>query len=148
MAKRDVGGCQFTFYFPTIEDKNRWRKLAEPYTLNRWMYLTIEKAIDASTQPTTDPIYDYSYSALHLEIMMLRDKIKMLEEKQAQHVEPTQPENLDKRVVDLLRSGGSWPSTKIIKKLGTDRSASINNTLEQLAEIGLVRLDWRGWSWI
>lgn len=109
----------------------------------------VERGIAGVAPPTTDIIYDYSVSALRLEIMMLRGKNEALERKQAQQPDPTQPGPLDKRVVDLLRNGGSWPSTRIIKELGNDHAKTINNTLEQLYSLELIKRDWGGgWSWI
>jgi len=106
----------------------------------------VERGIEP-TQPPRDIIEDYSIPALYTEISMLRGKIKNLEETRTKEVEYRQPEPLNKQVVDLLRSGGSWPSTRIIKELGTDHAASINNTLEQLYSLELIKRDWRGWAW-
>ena len=84
---------------------------------------------------------------------MLRYQKKDLErtlanaEKQLIHQQQP-PEPLNKDVVSLLRSGGPWTSTRIIKELGSDHAASINYTLEQLSELDLIKRDWRGFSWL
>jgi hypothetical protein len=140
----------FTFLFPSAEDKTRWKKLAEPLTLNRWIFLMVERALEiASTPPPDDHYDDFSITALLTEVRMLRHQKKDLEETIA-NAEPIRqpPEPLNKEVVSLLRSGGSWTSTHIIKELGVDSLSSINYTLEQLSELDLIKRDWRGFSWI
>ena len=145
----------FTFLFPTAADKARWKKLAEPLTLNRWIFLQVERALEAASKPSLpyDNVGDLSITGLQTEVTMLRYQKKDLErtlanaEKQLIHQQQP-PEPLNKDVVSLLRSGGPWTSTRIIKELGSDHAASINYTLEQLSELDLIKRDWRGFSWL
>ena len=117
----------FTFLFPTAEDKARWKKLAEPFTLNRWIFLQVERAIEdapVTTRTTTDDI-----NALRKENLELRKENEAmaakLDQSRAREVEDILerskgPMPMDKHVVDLLRSGGYWTSTKLIKKLAQE----------------------------
>jgi hypothetical protein len=117
----------FTFLFPTAEDKARWKKLAEPLTLNRWIFLQVERAIEdapVTTRTTTDDI-----NALRKENLELRKENEAiaakLDQSRAREVEDILerskgPMPMDKHVVDLLRSGGYWTSTKLIKKLAQE----------------------------
>jgi hypothetical protein len=140
----------YTFLFPTASDKARWKKFAEPLCLNKWIFLMVERALEtASTPPPDDNVGDFSITGLQTEVRMLRHQKKDLEETIANaEPNPQPPEPLNKDVVSLLRSGGSWTSTHIIKELGSDHLSSINYTLEQLLELELIKRDWRGFSWI
>jgi hypothetical protein len=117
----------FTFLFPTAEDKARWKKLAEPLTLNRWIFLQVERAIEdapVTTRTTTDDI-----NALRKENLELRKENEAmaakLDQSRAREVEDILerskgPMPMDKHVVDLLRSGGYWSSTRLMKKLAQE----------------------------
>ena len=115
----------FTFLFPTPADKARWKKLAEPLTLNRWIFLQVERALEDA--PVTTAIEDIN--ALRKEVVDLRKEnesmASRLDQIRAREVEDIlerskAPMQMDKHVVDLLRSGGYWTSTKLIKKLAQE----------------------------
>jgi len=123
MARPEVRDRQFTIYFESREDLERWRKLSKPLTLNHWIMLMVEKAIeDAPTRTkSNDDIND-----LRKENLWLKKENKVmaakLEQNRAREIEDLMeqakgPMLLDKQVVDLLRSGDHWSSTQIIKKL-------------------------------
>lgn len=116
MARREVNDRQFSLYFPSVADKERWRKLAKPYTLNHWIMLMVEKAIeDKPAESSSDEVNALRKRNLELEH---ENKILATKLKQSQEVKGIKgPLPLDKQVVDLLKSGGYWPSTKIIKEL-------------------------------
>jgi 23S rRNA pseudoU1915 N3-methylase RlmH len=123
-----VGQRQFTLYFRSVEDKKRWRELSKPYTLNKWILLTVEKALESpapSRTKTTDDI-----NALRKEVVDLRkeneslaarlDQIRAREVEDILERSSNTPMRMDKHVVDLLRSGGYWSSTRLIKKLAQE----------------------------
>jgi len=117
---------QFTIYLPSAEDLDRWRALSKPYALNRWVYLMVEKALECGEQQRqTRTTIDTD--ALRKEVAELRQKNSILAAKldhiRSKEVEDilerssNSPMQLDKHVVDLLRSGGCWSSARLIKKL-------------------------------
>ncbi|MGD0954954.1 MAG: hypothetical protein ABR985_21645 [Methanotrichaceae archaeon] len=116
---------QFTIYLPSAEDLDRWRKLAPPYALNRWVYLMVEKALEGEQQRQTRTTIDTD--ALRKEVVDLRkeneslaaklDHIRSKEVEDILERSSNSPMQLDRHVVDLLRSGGCWSSARLIKKL-------------------------------
>lgn len=118
MARREVQDRQFSLYFPSVADKERWRKLAKPYTLNHWIILMVQKAIENKpTESSSDEV-----NALRKRNLELEQENKLLVRKlgqsRAREVKGLKgPMPLDKQVVNLLKSGGFWPSTKIIREL-------------------------------
>jgi hypothetical protein len=168
MARREVQPRQFTIYFNSREDLERFKKIAEPYTLNHWIMLTIEKAVEKPIRTkSSDEI-----NALRKENHELRQENEVLtarlEKTKAKEVDALLekakgPMQLDKEVVDLLRSGGVWSSTRIIKTvtelylrldenkfkggISEDRTRAIRRTLEELNNLDLVKKTWKGWAW-
>jgi hypothetical protein len=128
MADPKFRDRQFTIYLPSAEDLDRWRALSKPYALNRWVYLMVEKALESpapSRTKTTDDI-----NALRKEVVDLRKKNESLaaklDQRRAKEVEDilerssNAPMQMDKHVVDLLRSGGYWSSTRLMTKLAQE----------------------------
>jgi len=168
MARREVQPRQFTIYFNSVEDLERFKKIAEPYTLNRWIMLTIEKAVEKPIRTkSSDEI-----NALRKENHELRQENEVLtarlEKTKAKEVDALLekakgPMQLDKEVVDLLRTGGVWSSTRIMKTvtelylrldenkfkggISEERTRAIKRTLEELYNLDLVKKTWKGWAW-
>jgi hypothetical protein len=123
MARREIRDRQYTIYFPSKDDLERWRKLSRPLTLNHWIMLMVEKSIE--DEPTKTKSSD-DINALRKENLELKKENKVLEAKLEQNrvrevegllEQARGPMPLDRHVVDLLRSGGCWPSARIIKEL-------------------------------
>lgn len=154
-----------TIYLPTKEDLDRWRSLAEPLTLNRWIFLMVEKAIstDAADRPKAR-FSDDTVIALRNENFTLKKETESLWEtiqylqKKLEDLQGS-PLPLDKEVVDILRLGGVWTSNNLNDVLKTKADASkqesennalrakaIRNTLDQLSDCGLVKKSWQGWK--
>lgn len=120
MARREVRDRQYTIYLPSHEDLDRWRTLSKPYTLNHWIVEMVEKGIEEvpkSKMKSSDEI-----NALRKENLKLKKEMAILEQKRVREVEEIlerakEPMPLDKKVVDLIRAGGYWPSARIIKEL-------------------------------
>jgi hypothetical protein len=127
MARREVQDRQFTIYFPSHEDLERWKGLSKPYTLNHWIMLMVEKAIKDKPIRTRDADEINALRKRNLELEQENESLTArLEKTKAKEVEALLekakgPIPLDKHVVDLLRSGGAWPSARIIKELTTEK---------------------------
>jgi len=140
MADSKFKNRQFTIYLPSAEDLYRWRKLAPPYALNRWIYLQVEKALEGEQQrKQTRTTHDTD--ALRKEVAELRkengalaaklDHIRSKEVEDILERSSNSPMQLDRHVVDLLRSGGCWTSTKLIKKLSQQPENNKNVVFER-----------------
>jgi hypothetical protein len=163
MARPDVRGRQLTLYLESREDLKRWRKLAEPYPLSKWIRLTIEKAITEKPIRTKDADEIDALKKRNLELEQENEVLTTrLEKTQAKQVEillekAKGPMQLDKEVVDLLRTGGVWSSARIMKTLDVikmvnkgefpERTKSIKTTLEVLNNLNLVEYTGTGWTW-
>jgi len=162
-------GRQATIYLDTHADLVRWKKLAKPNTLNRWVIETVEAAIEAPRPKSSN---GEEINQLRKENLDLRQEVERLaarlREAEEVYEKSTQIHpQLDKGVVDLLRSGGTWTSPKINAQLLTadkdlykkffteshaefskvDHAKAINRTLEQLELVGLIKQTAKGWTW-
>ena len=164
-------GRQATIYLDTHADLVRWKKLAKPNTLNRWVIETVEAAIEAPRPKSSngEEINQLRKENLDLrqEVERLAARLREAEEVYEKTAHTIHSPQLDRNVVDLLRSGGTWTSPKITEQLLTadkdtykkffteshnelnkvDHAKSISRTLELLEQAGLVEQTERGWIW-
>jgi hypothetical protein len=163
MARRELRDKQYTIYAKSHADLVRWRALAasQSSSLNNWILTMIERGVDGPvfTTANADEINDLRKQITDL-TKRNEDLTARLELTQGM---PREEPQLDKDVVDLLRSGGAWSAMKIYKEFlltwmdetskmivrDTKRAESISRTLEQLEWLGLVEIDESGgWKWI
>ena len=146
---------QLMVYLPSREVLDRWKALAAPASLSRWVYLQVEKSIEPTLPaPTTDPD---DINTLIKENTLLRTELALLEQQLSKYAqaeldranqEPDIPVNLN--VVSLLRSGGKWSAPNLAKELkikNRQEAESIVTTLEQLEKMEIVKKDHGGWKW-
>lgn len=158
MAKADR---RLSFVFPSVEDKERWRKLAEPLTLTQWIWLKVEASLEKETaeQTSAKPTDSETVNRLLRANLDLKKENESLWESldhfktELEQVKGS-PLPLDKDVVDLLRRGGSWTSIQINTALKTNaaddealRAKSIEKTIETLEGWELVKRTWQGLKW-
>jgi hypothetical protein len=160
MARLSLKGREFTFYFPSIEDKARWKSLAKPLTLNRWIFLMVEKALEGApnlaVRSTSDDI-----NAIRREVVILRQENTVL----AARLDRSQRDladlrsskdslPLEKSILDLIKlfvSGGTWTSSEILSavKMTVEnealRAKAIGKSLELLEDSDLVEKTQTGW---
>jgi hypothetical protein len=129
MADPKFKDRQLTLYLPTKEDLDRWRSLSKPYTLNHWVYLQVEKALEGGEQQRrTRTTHDTDalrkeVAALRKENEALAAKLDHIRSKEVEDIlerSSNSPMQLDRHVVDVLRSGGCWSSARLIKKLAQE----------------------------
>ena len=168
MPRSQFAGRQVTLYLDTHADLMRWQQLAKPNTLNRWVIETVEASIDAlRPKISSDEINQLRKENQDLKQANERLAARVNEVEDAFENSRTTPPHLDKSVVDLLLSGGSWLSSTINENLiitsgddkqyykfykdatkkKLDRAKAINRTLEQLELVGLVKNTRSGWVW-
>jgi hypothetical protein len=131
MARPDTRGRQLLLYFDTCEDLERWRKLAEPYPLAKWVRLTIEKAITEKPIRTKSSDEIDALKKKNLELERENEALTArLEKTKARETEvllekAKGPMPLDKEVVALLKTGGVWSSTRIIRELTAEKEMAV-----------------------
>jgi hypothetical protein len=170
MARAELKDRQFTIYAPSKDALKRWKQLCKPMTLNSWILELIERGIEEieSAQPKTRSIDEIN--TLRKDNLELRKEVARLQREVAAIPERSEEPSFDTGVVALLRTGGIWSSTQIIKELNSSfrneidesinredmssftnkilHAESINRTLEQLEELELVKNTVKGWLWI
>jgi len=180
MARSSLKGRQYTIYVHRDEDLADWKKLCpSSMTLNGWILEMIEKGIDVIEKRSIPRINDTEeLNALRKENLELKKENEVLaarlHQKEIQDAleQSQKPLQLDKQIVDLLKTGGFWPSTRIIanlinhgemddaaytptaleervmKNANSKRRKAIKHTLQELEQLGLLELTPRGWKWI
>jgi hypothetical protein len=152
---------QHTLYLPQADDLKRWKKLSKPYTLNKWIYLMVERAIEAQKGEKSLPsgLNDeqrQEISSLENLIIHLQNENLALEahDRDKRHTY----DSLDAPVVAMLREHRDEYITeqRFKKELCSnlrdadliDRINHILYTLILLEDIGLVKKSARGWEWV
>ncbi len=156
MARPSLKDREYTFYFPSDDDKARWKKLAYPLTLNRWIYLQVEKALESPAASPRDDI-----NALRKEVVDLRQENTVLAAKldrSQQDLAASSRDSslpLEQSILDLIKlfvSGGTWTPGQILSavKMTVDnealRAKAINKSLEMLEDSELVEKTQTGWK--
>lgn len=152
---------QHSLYLPSAKDLERWRKLSQPYTLNRWVYLMVERAIEAQKSEKSMP--SELTDAQRQEILSLEEKVLLLQNENRAleaHVRDKRHlyDSLDAPVVAMLSEHRDEYITeqRIKRELcanlrDADLLERINHilyTLVLLEDVGLVKKSTRGWKWI
>jgi hypothetical protein len=159
-------GLQYTFYFPTTKDKARWKRLSRGYTLNKWIYMQVEKSLEKEAASTVAADNDDTINQLRKQNELLTARLQQALSELAD-LHKGSPPTMDKDVVDILKSGGVWTSENLFKKLSLSRFAdnvkkindgtmdntpidpkSIERTLDTLQDFNLVQNTWCGFKWI
>lgn len=156
---------QHTLYLPCADGLKRWKKLSKPYTLNKWIYLMVEAAIESKTDVSHT---SNDLAALRLENSRLGNDMLMLKQDNALlsarlKAKDTAFHDLDYEVVTLLKYRGgeeyispekirsslpSINSQRVTKEFIQDRLKSVDYTLAQLEAVGLIKKHWQGWRWL
>jgi hypothetical protein len=172
MARPELKGRQFTIYANREEDLRKWKELCPPMTLNGWILEMIEKGIENRPPRTNDT---QELNDLRKKVQELTKENEMMAARLHQReildaLERSKgPMQLDKQIIDLLKTGGCWPSTRIIanlinhgemedraypttaleervtKNANSKRRKAIKHTLDALESVGLIELTPQGW---
>ncbi|MCJ7443960.1 MAG: hypothetical protein MUO26_05435 [Methanotrichaceae archaeon] len=168
MPRPEHANRQFIVYFPTEHDLERWKKLAKDagFPLSKWIYETIEaKLAEQDSKLKDDIIRDLS--KLKEDNQKLKDELRLkslaLEKCQTDlfklrhdvFLHPQQPGIIrySEELVELLKSGGAWSGSEIMKSLHIDPKDSdaikiVRKQLQELQDFGLIKEEARGWRWI
>jgi hypothetical protein len=175
MARADLKRRQFTIYAHHDKDLCRWKdRCPSTLSLNAWLVELIERGMEdekigtrLKSSSNSDELNRLRRENLDLQQAneRLAARLSQVEEvyEKSTQIHP----QLDKGVVDLLRSGGTWTSPKITEKLliadknqykkffteshaefnKVDHAKSIGRTIEQLELVGLIKESSGGWTW-
>jgi hypothetical protein len=166
MPRPEALDRQFMMYFPSKADRERWRKIAKKskMTFTSWIYEMVEGRLAEESEPVRE-ISDQRTS-LQSENHQLRNDLEKnearLRELETQifklqqavflHDQPGQ-ENYSKKLIQVLRSGGTWPGRDLLAELNVNPDDGtaiqiVTNQLQSLQDFGLVKESARGWRWI
>jgi len=165
-------------YLPSIEQKERWQKLAEQsgVSLSKWVIETVEEAIRPSEELDWTPREDLEeeIEGLKNEVAGLRGGLrqqKIIREKLERELRRYRAEpfivakfegvrRYDKELIELLRSSRSldgkpkaMTDIEVLQYLGIDPTEedAVNAVSVQLGNLeayGIVKSTPKGWRWI
>lgn len=163
MVLRDKKDRQYMIYFPSRKDKERWRRLAREakMPLSRWIYWMVEARIDEVSDGASSPDLVKIQSEnrrLRRELEKSESRIRELETElfkyRNQYFATTRGiGEFDPRLLEALRSGGTWGNREILDELGINPSDAdaiqiVSKQLELLHDLGLVKNTNMGWRWV
>jgi len=158
---------RWEIYFPSEEFLEKWkaRAKAAQMPLSKWIFETIEAHIDEDTM---------SIRELASDLEALRDQNRILRRElenakvdiERQKTEAFKLKNevllqpvphgvvqLNEKIVNILKSGGTWSSQSLLKELDVNASdieaiQIVTHQLQMLQDFDLVNEGVRGWRWI
>jgi predicted nuclease with TOPRIM domain len=158
---------RFEIYFPSEEFLKKWKDQAEAarMPLSKWIFETVEATEEDESIPALDLIKDQEAlrdqnrnlkrELENAKAELERQKTELFKLKHEALLLPV-PEGvvqLNEKIVDALRSGGTWSSRELLKELNVSPNdiEAIEITtrqLQMLQDFGLVREGVKGWRWI
>ena len=155
-------------YFPSEQDLKRWQGLSNKagIPLSRWIYETVELHLETEgTQPTGELANEISQlreknnrllEELKLKSLMLEKyetELFKLRHEAFNELEYQGGRSYSKDLISVLKQGGVWSGTEILRSLqidpcNSDAANIVSRQLQNLQDYGLVREEMRGWCWI
>lgn len=160
-------GRRWEIYFPSEIFLEKWKERAKAsrMPLSKWIFETIESHMDEDTTTVQDLTMDQE--ALRDQNRKLRRDLENAEaELERQRTElfklrneallqpvPQGVVQLNERLVDILKSGGTWSSHGLLKELDINSNdveaiQIVTHQLQMLQDFNLVIEGPRGWKWI
>jgi predicted nuclease with TOPRIM domain len=160
-------GRRWEIYFPSEEFLEKWKEKAKTVgmPLSKWIFETVEAHMDEDTMTAQELAKDQE--ALRDQNRNLRrelDNVKAELERQKTEAFKLKNEallqpvpqgvvQLNERIVNILKSGGSWSSQELLKELDVNASdieaiQIVTHQLQMLQDFDLVSEGARGWKWI
>jgi len=164
MPRQDAKSRQFMMYFPSEADRERWRKTAKkakmPFTA--WIYSMVEARLAEDDEAGKDrAVFSYAENRkLHRELEKSEARISELETEVFKlrnqlfaAPQPTGLGQIDEKLLNVLRSGGTWSNREILAEMGVEPHdieaiEIITRQLQVLQDLRLVKESARGWRWI
>ncbi|MGD0951907.1 MAG: hypothetical protein ABR985_05870 [Methanotrichaceae archaeon] len=160
-------GRRWEIYFPSETFLEKWKERAKAsrMPLSKWIFETVESHMDEDTTTVQDLTMDQE--ALRDQNRKLRRELESAEaELERQRTElfklrneallqpvPQGVVQLNERLVDILKSGGTWSSHGLLKELDINSNdveaiQIVTHQLQMLQDFNLVIEGARGWKWI
>ncbi|MCX8207992.1 MAG: hypothetical protein N3G75_09245 [Methanothrix sp.] len=156
---------QFIMYFPSVKDRERWRRLARKarMPLSRWIFETVENHLAEDSQAGFAQKSNLiaENRRLQRELEKSEARIRELETEifKLKNLYFSRPVaslgvgSFDPALLDILKSGNTWSSRDILTALGIDQSDVdaidiVTNQLYLLLDLGLVQETPSGWRWV
>jgi hypothetical protein len=156
-----------SFYFPTKELLDDWKKAADTYgsSLNNYIFEMAERG--RSEEDSSRPDLVRENSDLKVANRKLEEELKLLkiniDNMQAENyklrfagfekIDSEASKEYDAVLVSMLKKGKVLDSVEILDNLGIDPHDGqavklVSNQLEELRRFGLVRETHNGWRWV
>ena len=158
---------RWEIYFPSEEFLEKWKERAKAaqMPLSKWIFETVEAHMDEDTVTAQELAMDQE--TLRDQNRILRRELDSAKaELERQKTEAFKLKNevllqpvpqgvvqLNERLVNILKSGGTWSSQAILKELDVNASdieaiQIVTHQLQMLQDFDLVNEGSRGWKWI
>jgi hypothetical protein len=161
MPRRDYKNRQFMMYFPSQEDRERWRELAKKAGLPfcQWIYEIVEAHLSEEfNAPSGDADVLRENRQLRRELEKSEARIRELETAIFKlrnaffAAEPRGHGSFDPHLLKILKTGRTWRNREILAELGVNQGDAdsieiVARQLQLLQDLELVRETPRGWVW-
>ena len=159
-------GRRWEIYFPSEEFLQKWKERAKAarMPLSKWIFEIVEAHMDEDTITAQELARDQETlrdqnRSLRRELdnakadleLQKTEVFKLKNEVLLQPV-PQGVVQLNERIVNILKSGGSWSSQALLKELDVNASdieaiQIVTHQLQMLQDFDLVSEGARGWKW-
>lgn len=168
MPKPEYNSRQMNLMLPSFEERERWKALSKKarMSFSEWICCIVEKHLLDELEGPREPNLVRDQATLKDEIRKLHKELS--EEKlKSERLETENfklrhetflrpingPAQLPDRLVETLRSEGTWSNQALMQELGVtaDDIKALNilvGQLHLLQDFGLVRESVKGWTWI
>lgn len=166
MPRADYTDRQLSLLLPSHAMREQWRELAtkDRKSLTKWICDMVEARLLDDSEPAQE-IESQNTSLLDDNRRLRRDReksearIRELETevfrlRHSSFLMDIPPQNdYSERLVDALRSGGTWSGRDLLQELGVNQADAdaiqiVSRQLHALQDFKLVSENPRGWKWI
>jgi hypothetical protein len=160
-------GRRWEIYFPSEKFLERWKERAKMVgmPLSKWIFEIVEAYMDEDTMTTQELARDQETLRDQNRILrreldnakaeLERQKTEVFKLKNQVLLQPV-PQGvvqLNERIVNILKSGGTWSSQTLLKELDVNANdieaiQIVTHQLQMLQDFDLVSEGIRGWKWI
>jgi hypothetical protein len=167
MPRKDQMDKTISFYFPTKELLDDWKKAADTYgsSLNNYIFEMAERGRSEEDSSRPDLVRENSdlkdaNRKLEEELKLLKINIDTMQAENYKlrfagfdKIDSEAPKKYDAALVSMLKKGKVLDSVEILDNLGIDPRDGqtvklVSNQLEELRRFGLVRETHNGWRWV
>lgn len=158
---------RWEIYFPSEEFLEKWKEKAKAaqMPLSKWIFETVEAHMDEDTvtaqelakdqETLRDQNRNLRREVDNAKAELERQKTEVFKLKNEVLLQPV-PQGvvqLNERIVNILKNGGTWSSQSLLKELDVNPSdieaiQIVTHQLQMLQDFNLVNEGSRGWKWV